>query len=319
MASINTTSSIDLSALRSHHAGSSAAAKRYQDSLNFADMVRSNGNRTVEDNESRVNMLIKPDAGYFAELTGVDEGTANELIHGVVGSNKDTRDWQAIMTSDDPLSAVRAETAKMYNSGADYASALNNNKIDPATTVATSGNYALEQLKTQDGTVAHQGLKLVDSQGMILRDAGSSPEQIARNSWLFGVDTRALNTLVEPAARLSSSLSQAIAQVTGQVVAPVVAAADSQPASVAAAASIATTPAVQVTSTTPATTTSTAATTTTAQPDTTSDLDTVTSQLADLSAKLASGSTTSMSQFMASYNQLQSLMARMTDLQKAMT
>ena len=48
---------------------------------------------------------------------GVDSTTASELLYGVVGANKDTRDWDAIMASGDPIAAARAATAAMYSDG----------------------------------------------------------------------------------------------------------------------------------------------------------------------------------------------------------
>lgn len=331
MSSVTSANSIDLSVIKAHHSGQSAAAKRYQENLDFAAMVRSNTNRGVEDNESRVNSLVKPDAGYFAEITGVDEGTAMELIHGVVGSNKDTRNWQAIMTSDDPLSAVRAETAKMYNSGADYASAHNNNKLSPSSTLAKEGNFALEQVKLRDGTVGHQGLKLIDSQGMILRDAGKSAEQIQRNSWLFGFDTAQLSALVAPAQQLSSGLSNAIARVShagaeGALTVPFPVPGQATPATPANAGVSPATPATPAsppvaTESNPVSNDSSSAASVASQASPTTPESAVTAlqeQINQLTSGISTGTNTPMSSFMNSYNQLQALMAKMTDLQKTL-
>ena len=40
---------------------------------------------------------------------------AADMLHGVVGSNLDTRDWSAIMSADNILEAARKETGKMYS------------------------------------------------------------------------------------------------------------------------------------------------------------------------------------------------------------
>lgn len=212
---INTSVSnlIDLNAIKQHNTGNSVAAQQYQEKLNFAQLIRADTNRSSDDNEARVQALVKPSPGYLAELTGIDYNSAVDMVYGVVGSNKDMRDWQAIMTSDDPLNTLRAETAKMYNSGANYADPMNNHKLNPSDTIAVKGNYALEQSKNSQGDVIYQGLTLVDSQGMILRSAGSSAEQIRHNNWLFGFNQQDIADLLPAAQQLSDSLGQAMAQV----------------------------------------------------------------------------------------------------------
>jgi len=58
-----------------------------------------------------------PNMREFMEATGVTDPTeASNLLYGVVGSNKDTRDWGSIMSSADPVAAAKAATAQMYTS-----------------------------------------------------------------------------------------------------------------------------------------------------------------------------------------------------------
>jgi hypothetical protein len=58
-----------------------------------------------------------PNMREFMEATGVtDPNEASNLLYGVVGSNKDTRDWGSIMSSADPVAAAKAATAQMYTS-----------------------------------------------------------------------------------------------------------------------------------------------------------------------------------------------------------
>ena len=58
-----------------------------------------------------------PNMREFMEATGVtDPNEASNLLYGVVGSNKDTRDWGSIMSSADPVAATKAATAQMYTS-----------------------------------------------------------------------------------------------------------------------------------------------------------------------------------------------------------
>jgi hypothetical protein len=60
--------------------------------------------------------------------------------------------------------------------------------------------------------VVDRGLKVIDAQGLILRDAGNSPETIARNAWLFGFDTQPLAKLAAAAATVSADLGKTVQQ-----------------------------------------------------------------------------------------------------------
>ena len=55
------------------------------------------------------------------DATGADFQQASQALYGSVGSNIDIRDWDAIMSSDDPLRATQAATAQMYSTGAPIA------------------------------------------------------------------------------------------------------------------------------------------------------------------------------------------------------
>lgn len=56
----------------------------------------------------------KPNMKEFMDATGVDAATASDILYGVVGSNRDTRNWNAIFASQDPVTAARQATAAMY-------------------------------------------------------------------------------------------------------------------------------------------------------------------------------------------------------------
>jgi len=159
----------------------------------------------------------RPNIKGFMDVTGASFADASELLYGVVGSNTDVRNWAAIMTSTDPITAARQATAQMYGRS-DVAPRTNAAYLGDQDTIARAGNFGLRQLKDDEQKISDQGLKLVDAQGLVLRDAGSSPEQIAKNAWLFGFDTQPLSTLVQPAKRLSNDLSQAIATAAQQPV-----------------------------------------------------------------------------------------------------
>ncbi len=59
----------------------------------------------------------RPNLREFMDSTGADYSAAVDAIYGSVGSNVDVRDWDAIMASNDPLSAAREATRQMYTGG----------------------------------------------------------------------------------------------------------------------------------------------------------------------------------------------------------
>lgn len=279
-------------------------------------------------------LAARPDMKQFMDATGANAADASELLYGTVGSNTDTRNWQAIMSSTDPVTMARQATAAMYNGGNNVVNAANSINTEGNGLVAQSGNFALQQVTvatTATGTpINHTSLDVIDSRGNILRDAGTTPEQIQRNAWLFGIDTAPLQQLVQPAAQLSQSLSSAISQATASSTTPtavqnlmashssVTSSTTSLAASLAAVVGSSTpsTTIVASSSSTPTTEAPTAtAQTTPTEASTQAQISTLSQQMANLSNQLATGGTTAMSQFMASYNQLQALMAQMNTLQ----
>ena len=158
---------------------------------------------------SETSQAQRPDVKEFMDRSGAPFLDASELIYGVVGSNTDVRDWSAIMASEDPISAARQATGQMYGR-TDITPRANAAYIGASDTVAKEGNFAVRLLKNEDNKVLDQGLKLIDAQGLLLRDAGSNPETIARNAWLFGLDTQPLAKLAQAAATVSPELGRAV-------------------------------------------------------------------------------------------------------------
>ena len=153
----------------------------------------------------------RPNVKEFMDRSGAAFLDASELIYGVVGSNTDVRDWSAIMASDDPISAARQATGQMYGR-TDITPRTDATYMGAGDTVAKEGNFAVRLLKDEDNQVVDQGLKLIDAQGLLLRDAGTTPETIARNAWLFGFDIQPLAKLAQAAANISADLGRAVQQ-----------------------------------------------------------------------------------------------------------
>lgn len=160
---------------------------------------------------SETSQAYRPNVKEFMDRSGAPFLDASELIYGVVGSNTDVRDWSAIMANDDPISAARQATGQMHGC-TDITPRTDATYMGTTDTVAKEGNFAVRLLKDEDNKVVDQGLKLIDAQGLLLRDAGSNPETIARNAWLFGFDTQPLAKLAQAAATISADLGRAVQQ-----------------------------------------------------------------------------------------------------------
>lgn len=153
----------------------------------------------------------RPNIKEFMDRCGAEFLDASELIYGVIGSNTDVRDWSAIMASHDPITAARQATNQMYGR-TDIPQRSDGTYIKAGDTVATAGNFAIQLLEDTDEQASHLALKLIDAQGLLLRDAGTNPETIARNAWLFGFDPQPLAKLAQAAASVSPDLGKAIEQ-----------------------------------------------------------------------------------------------------------
>lgn len=132
----------------------------------------------------------KPDTATFMKATGADFLTTSSLLYGVIGSNTDYRNWDAIMESGDPVLAARQATGALYNSDLPYTSG---NGFKPSTTqtVAASGNFAWLNVNQREG------LWIMNNQGEALRQVHMSAPEILRASRDFGLDTADLATLAD--------------------------------------------------------------------------------------------------------------------------
>jgi|GEM_PF-2311901 len=273
----------------------------------------------------------RPDMKQFMDATGANADDASELLYGVIGSNTDTRNWSAIMSSADPITATRQATAAMYGNNTPNSDAATNINSQSNGLVAQSGDFALQQTLNKDGSVNHTGVDLVDNTGTILRDAGSTPDQIQRNAWLFGLDLNKASSLVQQTQQLSSPLGDALSQAIAQTNAANVPVTAPNTTNLQATVSTQTvsTPTVQAQTstsstanntavaavtvpTTPVTdTTSTTSNNTTATPT----VDSLTTQINKLSGTLANSTPTNLNSYLSLVNQIQTLTTQLQALQ----
>jgi len=178
-------------------------------------------------NTAEAARAARPNMREFMDATGASAADASELLYGVIGSNQDLRNWEAIMASDNPIDAARAATRQLYNSDRDYqlgqhadhgtarfADTLAAHSLQPETTIARGGNFAVHGTpdEARPGSFATTSLMAVSSTGLLLRGAGSTKEQIERTAWLFGFDTSRIAGMAAQTrahdARLAETLSQ---------------------------------------------------------------------------------------------------------------
>jgi len=126
-------------------------------------------------------MATKPNMREFMDATGVDAGTASELLYGVVGANRDTRDWSSIMSASDPVAAASQATGAMYASPEATRDTLASGRY--ATIAPSSGAPSLVRYST-DG---QDMFALVAADGTPLRAGFRSEDQARAQGRLFGI------------------------------------------------------------------------------------------------------------------------------------
>lgn len=139
----------------------------------------------------------KPNMKEFMDATGVDSKTAAQILYGSIGSNRDIRDWNAIMAATKPVQAAQAATGQMYSTGAPIATDQRFYKDGAYNPGAMSTQYAVTdvagsggpRLQTINGT-----LMIVDKSGLPLTQL--TPE----NAAFFGVAQDTINTAISSGA-----------------------------------------------------------------------------------------------------------------------
>ena len=153
----------------------------------------------------------KPNMREFMDATGVDFKAASEILYGTIGANTDTRNWAAIMASEDPVQSSIDANLAQYSSGA-------------ATSELDKGDYPTN-FGNPDGSKAGivktgTGFALVSSDGVPLRAGFSSLEQAQEQGKYFGISeflgdsTEVTSAVRTPSAPVSTPATPAQTQPT---------------------------------------------------------------------------------------------------------
>jgi hypothetical protein len=99
---------------------------------------------------------------------------ASDILYGVVGSNKDTRDWLSIMSSKDILTQAREQTGAMYEPKADIQSHFD-----------------------EDGILTEQTAIIKDNKGNVLRSLSNNIASAEETLLNFGATKQSIPTNLE--------------------------------------------------------------------------------------------------------------------------
>lgn len=132
----------------------------------------------------------KPNVAEFMQATGSDASTASQLLYGVVSGATDFRNWDAIMSSNDPVLAARQATGALYNSDLPYSDGQG---IKPSASeiIAAEGNFAWLKIDNRES------LWLMDKQGEALRQVAMSAPEILRATRDYGLNPADLAPLAD--------------------------------------------------------------------------------------------------------------------------
>ena len=138
----------------------------------------------------------KPSVSKFKAATDTDTATAIKILYGSIGANEDLRDWDKIMSSNNPLKFAREATKQLYNSDLSYElkhstnygksnfnKTLEEHNIESQSVVAQNGNFAI--IEPSSG---NREAILISKSGLMLAGAGENKEAIEANTWVYGFD-----------------------------------------------------------------------------------------------------------------------------------
>lgn len=116
---------------------------------NLRELMEALSGRTVED-------LYADPKSEWQNISA----KASAILHGVVGSNTDTRDWSLIMNSEDVISAANAETGKMYEPIIDIETSNKNTSATQQFAVIKDKNDNILSTVPSDPSKAEETLRI---------------------------------------------------------------------------------------------------------------------------------------------------------------
>lgn len=151
--------------------------------------------------------MFKPSVKELMDATGLEFNDAGAMIGVGAAGYADYRDWEKVMSSSDPASALQQANNQLFNStDVDWAPYRTKaHHLDADKVVARTDNFAVVELNK--GEFA---LQLVDGRGRHLSQAGATADQIKKHASYFGQDIKQLSSILPQLEALSPRLAYAV-------------------------------------------------------------------------------------------------------------
>ena len=146
----------------------------------------------ASESEAKIN---KPTLAEFMSASGLNSADASDMLYGIIGSNADLRNWSKIMSNGNVLEDTRTATRQLFESDfayhmanswesktANFADAKLEHNVSSFNVVQQNSRFS--DLNINDSIHTY----ITDKNGLILRGAGSTAEQIKHTAWLYGID-----------------------------------------------------------------------------------------------------------------------------------
>lgn len=153
----------------------------------------------------------KPTPLEFSRQTGLSFNKASDLISAASSYGHDYRNWAQIMSSGDPVSALRKANNAVYNSDLNHTPYARSEQYMPEKdVVAANGNFAIVE-----GQNGYKRLMLVAKDGLMLTQAGTHEDQIRANIERFGFNASELAPLIAKVEQFDDVLAEEMRRALG--------------------------------------------------------------------------------------------------------
>ena len=153
----------------------------------------------------------KPTPLEFSRQTGLSYNKASDLISAASSYGHDYRNWAGIMSSGDPVSALRKANNAVYNSDLNHTPYARSEQYMPEKdVVAANGNFAIVE-----GQNGYKRLMLVAKDGLMLTQAGTHEDQIRANIERFGFNASEIAPLIAKVEQFDDVLAEEMRRALG--------------------------------------------------------------------------------------------------------
>jgi hypothetical protein len=154
---------------------------------------------------------FKPTDFEFSQQSGLSLSESSRLISAASSYGHDYRNWAGIMSSGDPVSALRKANNAVYNSDLNHTPYARSEQYMPEKdVVAANGNFAIVE-----GQNGYKRLMLVAKDGLMLTQAGTHEDQIRANIERFGFNASEIAPLIAKVEQFDDVLAEEMRRALG--------------------------------------------------------------------------------------------------------